>query len=88
MTMQDAFTEIFSNAFQRVDNNINFSETLNQLAQIKDCDYSTSFILELMKFFEKKYNQDILSMFSDYINKCNKSWVSRFSQLCESEEGL
>lgn len=86
MTIQEAFTKIFDNSFNRIDMDISFTESLSELENIKDSNYSTAFILELMNFFKSEYNQDLLSIFSDYINKCNCAWVSKFSQLCESEE--
>lgn len=88
MTIQDGFQKIFDNAFSRCSFSI---DSTSNICELNDFDFNlcrTVFIDEMISFFVKEYNTDLLTMYLQFMEKCSNKILEHFNKLSANEEIL
>lgn len=83
MTMIKAFEKIFDKSFNAVDSDLFGTDDLLELRKFNNDLYRTELISEIIKFFIKEYDVDLMPMYKDYMNKCERVVINKFSDIME-----
>lgn len=83
MTIEKGFEKIFEKSFNLVDSDLFGIEQLSDLKDFNSDLFRTNFILEMIRFFMKEYEVDLMPMYLKYMSKCTRATYGKAADILE-----